>query len=227
VKTEERLRARHLREAEGRSIKEIAGLVGVSVSAVSVWVRDIALTEAQVAALVDRNPAMNGRLTGVTIQSAQARELRRTYQDEGRAFARCGDWVHAAGCMLYWAEGSKSRNAVQFTNSDPAMVAFFVRFLRSCFQLPDEAFRVACNLFADHIADQARIEQFWLDTLELPHSCLRKSIVNVYSKYSQRKRRNKLPYGTCRVCVHRTAVAQSIYGSIQEYGGFERPEWLA
>jgi hypothetical protein len=50
--------------------------------------------------------------------------------------------------------------------------------------------------------------------------------VNVYSKHSQKKRRNKLPYGTVRVCVHSTAIVQSIYGAIQEYGGFERPEWL-
>ena len=65
-----------------------------------------------------------------------------------------------------------------------------------------------------------------MDTLELPRSCLRKSQVNVYSKHSQKKRRNKLPYGTCRVVVHRSRVVQAIYGSIQEYGGFDRPEWL-
>jgi hypothetical protein len=50
--------------------------------------------------------------------------------------------------------------------------------------------------------------------------------VNVYSKYSQKKRKNKLPYGTCRVVVHRTRVVQSIFGAIQEYGGFSRREWL-
>jgi transposase-like protein len=60
----------------------------------------------------------------------------------------------------------------------------------------------------------------------LPPTCLRKSTVNVYSKYSQKKRRNLLPYGTCKVCVHRTQIVQTIYGAIQEYGGFERPEWL-
>lgn len=36
----------------------------------------------------------------------------------------------------------------------------------------------------------------------------------------------KLPYGTCRLVVHSTQVVQTIYGSIQEYGGFDRPEWL-
>jgi hypothetical protein len=28
------------------------------------------------------------------------------------------------------------------------------------------------------------------------------------------------------VVVHSTALVQSIYRVIQEYGGFERPEWL-
>jgi hypothetical protein len=51
-------------------------------------------------------------------------------------------------------------------------------------------------------------------------------VVNVYSKHSKKKRRNKLPYGTCRVAVSRTRVVQSIYGAIQEIGGFERDAWL-
>jgi hypothetical protein len=55
---------------------------------------------------------------------------------------------------------------------------------------------------------------------------LRRSIVNAYSKHSQKKRQNKLPYGTCKLVVHSTRIVQTIYGSIQEYGGFERPEWL-
>jgi hypothetical protein len=53
-----------------------------------------------------------------------------------------------------------------------------------------------------------------------------RSTVNRYSKYSKKKRRNKLPYGTCRVEVCRTRVVQSIYGAIQEIGGFTRDAWL-
>jgi hypothetical protein len=128
--------------------------------------------------------------------------------------------------MLYWGEGSKTRNAAQMTNADPEVLRFFVNFLRRCFGVADEHFAVACNLFADHLAVQERIEQFWLDTLKLPPTCLRKSTVNVYSKYSKKKRRNLLPYGTCKVSVHRTLVVQTILGAIQEYGAFERPEWL-
>jgi hypothetical protein len=50
--------------------------------------------------------------------------------------------------------------------------------------------------------------------------------VNRYSKHSKKKRRNKLPYGTCRSNVHDTRLVHEIYGAIQEYGGFEREEWL-
>jgi IS30 family transposase len=52
------------------------------------------------------------------------------------------------------------------------------------------------------------------------------SLVNVYSHYSKRKRTNMLPYGTCRVVVCRTSLVQTLYGAIQEYASFDRPEWL-
>lgn len=128
--------------------------------------------------------------------------------------------------MLFWAEGSKHRNLVQICNADPEVLKFFAGFLRRYFGVSDEKFRVACHLFADHIERQQEVEQFWLDALALPRSCLTKSIVNNYSRSSKRKRVNMLPYGTCRLTVCSTQIVQHIYGAIQEYAGFERPEWL-
>ena len=128
--------------------------------------------------------------------------------------------------MLYWAEGSRSRNQLRFTNSDPEMVRFFVRFLRRCFGVAADEISVTCNLFADHAEHQEEIEQFWLNIVGVRRTSLCRSTVNAYSKYSQKKRQNKLPYGTCRVVLSRTHVTQHIYGAIQEYGGFDRPEWL-
>jgi transposase-like protein len=221
VRTAERLRAIELRAVEGRSVKEIARLLGVAQSTVSLWVRDIELTEAQ-----RRDLDRTARRSRVQARQACWRKRRLAFQEHGRRLARGGDAMHAAGCMLYWAEGSKSRNAAQICNADPEVLRFFVRFLRMYFDVPVERVRVTCNLFADHLERQREIEQFWLDTLDLPRTAPCQSIVNVYSKYSQKKRKNKLPYGTCRLCVHSTAVVQSIFGSIQEYGGFERPEWL-
>ena len=61
------------------------------------------------------------------------RERRAAYQKEGRAAAGAGDPLHLAGCMLYWAEGSKRRGGVRLVNSDPNMVVFFRRFLTTSF----------------------------------------------------------------------------------------------
>jgi len=227
MKTVERTQARKLRRERGLSVKQIARLVGVAPSSVSVWVRDVPLTREQLEALRQMNPAYNRQLRGANGNAERGRARRLSYQEEGRVKARLGDASHVAGVMLYWGEGDKwSKNSARLSNSDPDLLRLFVEFLRTHFDIPDEKLRVTCHLFADHIERQGEIEQFWLDLLGLPRSCLCKSHVNVYSKYSQKKRQNKLPYGTARVCVNSTRVVQDIYGSIQEYGGFERPGWL-
>jgi hypothetical protein len=226
MKTRERERARLMRREEGRSIKEIAGLLSVSKSSVSLWVRDIELTEEQHAALQARNVLHDRQCLARAAMSAKARARRIGWQREGRRRARTLGHRYAGGCMLYWAEGSRSRNKIVFTNSDPEMARFFVGFVREFFDADSERFRLTCNLFADHEARQREIEAFWLDTVGLPRRCLCKSTVNRYSRYSQKKRKNKLPYGTCRVVVHSTEIAQTIYGSIQELAAFDRPEWL-
>jgi transcriptional regulator with XRE-family HTH domain len=223
VKTDERRRARELR-ASGLSVREVAATVGVLQSAASLWVRDVRLTPAQRRALDERGE--RGRDLARLRKSARARDLRRSYQEEGRGLAHERGPRYAAGCMLYWAEGAKERNRVKITNSDPELLAFFATFLRTEFGVSPEQMRLYCNLFADHVARQREIEDYWLSRLDLPRSSLRTSIVNTFSRASKRTRIGKLPYGTSALYVHSTRIVQTIYGSIQEYGGFERPEWL-
>ena len=105
-------------------------------------------------------------------------------------------------------------------------MAYFLRFLREHFKVENSRVRLKCNLFADHVERQWEIEDFWLERLELGRESLRASTINTYSKYSQKKRTNKLPYGTAALRVHSSQIVQAIYGSIQELGGFERPVWL-
>lgn len=226
MKIAERNEARRLRREHGLSLKDIASRLDVAKSSVSLGVRDIELTPDQERRLRDQNGMYTRQLLAYAAWSELHRSRRRAAQHDGRRWARESDPFHAAGCMLYWAEGGKGRNQVRLSNSDPEVVRFFVRFLRECFELDDADIKVTCHLFADHLERHREIEQFWLDVLELPPSSLCRSVVNVYSKYSKKKRRNRLPHGTCRVVVSRTAIVQHIYGAIQEYAGFERPEWL-
>jgi DNA-binding transcriptional regulator YdaS (Cro superfamily) len=223
MKTEERRLARELR-AQGWSVKEIERHLGVSRSSVSLWVRDVALGPAERARLIARTTL--GPIVAAERKASRARIKRAEYQDEGRRLVQQRDASYAAGCMLYWAEGAKERNSAKIVNSDPELLRTFATFLRRHFGVADESMLIRCNLFADHLERQQEIEAFWLATLGLPPTSLRRSMVNVYSKYSLKKRTGRLPYGTCELRVYSTRIVQTIYGSIQEYGGFERAAWL-
>ena len=132
MKWEERQEARRLRRDEGLSVKAIAARLGVSPSSASRWVRDVPLTPDQEAALVAADPSKGGRLQAHRGWADLCRRRRTAAQESGRGLAAVGTPLHVMGCMLFWAEGSKSRNSVKFTNSDPDMLRLFVRFLREC-----------------------------------------------------------------------------------------------
>ena len=226
VKPAERLRARALRAEQGWSIKEIAAAVGVSVSSVSIWVRDIELTPAQRAALAARNPRLNGQHLGAKRWSERCRERRVAAQAHGRELARANEPAFAAGCMLYWAEGAKARNAVEFVNADAAMLRMFLQFVETYYDVTGDAIRFSVNCFTNNGLSLEEIEAWWLRQLGLTAASLRKAVVNRPSSASRRRRHRVLLYGTGRLAVHSTFVVQSIYGGIQEIAGIDRPEWL-
>lgn len=214
-----------MRSEEGRSVREIAARLGVSVASVSRWTADITLSPGFIEALRQRNPAVNGCLQGTREQSAAKRVVRLEAQACGRELARRPTRLHLAGCMLYWAEGSKDRNSVRLTNSDPDLMALFVRFLTECYAVSPERIALSVNCHLNNGLELAEIETWWLERLDLPVGSLRKSSVNRVSSRS-RWRRNVLVYGTVSVSVHSTAIVQNIYGAIQQYAGIERPEWV-
>lgn len=220
-KPAERTMARALRAELGMPVKQIAAKLGVSVSSVSLWTREIELTPEQRKRNVDSAQEIRSKKW-----SEANRERRRRDQEQGRERAREGDLLHSSGCMLYWAEGGKERNSVILANSDPQMVRFIVRFLRECFGLQDRDLSIRLNVYLGNGRSLQDIEAYWLRILDLPSSALRTHTVNHFPTSSSGRKKDKLPYGVCTVVVHKTSVAQQIFGAIQEYGGFEEPRWL-
>ena len=208
------------------SLGAIAAELEVSKSSVSLWVRDIELTPQQEAALLEQNPARNGQLLGMRVRRNRCREQRIAAQQHGRDLARRHEPEHVAGCMLYWAEGSKARNVAQLVNADSDLMRTFLSFLRSYYDVTDGRVALSINCFLGHGLSLEEIEAWWLARLDLPSTCLRKAVVNRPSSASKRLKGHILPYGTARISVHSTFIVQSIYGAIQEYAGIERPEWL-
>ena len=129
-------------------------------------------------------------------------------------------------CIMYWAEGSKARCTVGLANTDVEMLKMFVNFLKNQFEVDRDSFILKVQWYSDNGVNLKEIKEYWSQKLDLPLTCLRKCQVDNISKYSQKKRKNKYPYGTCTVGVHRTDIVQKIYGAIQEIGKFDRENWL-
>jgi len=145
VLTSVRVEAERLRRELGMSVRDIAVELKISQSTASRWLRDVPLTATQIAALEARNPVLNGQMAGARRLAEKSRAARMRAQDHGRRMAAHGTPLHRAGCMLYWAEGSKSKNKVTFTNADPEMVHLFLRFLRECYGVGDERLTLSVN----------------------------------------------------------------------------------
>jgi transcriptional regulator with XRE-family HTH domain len=232
TKAIEREEAKRLRKEEGKSIKKIAETLNVSKGTVSLWVRNIELTQKQKKRL-EKNcgrGSYEARMRGGETRRKIHYEKRKKYQENGREFFKKNkdDILFISGVMMYWCEGTKqnNKNTVDFSNSDVCMIKIFLRFLKQFYDIKNDDISIYIHCYTT-VNSVDIIEQYWSRELELPKSCFKKTRVNVVSKASKRKRPiNSLPYGTCKVVVYRTDIIQSIYGAIQEFGNFERLEWL-
>ena len=126
------------------------------------------------------------------------------FQEEGREAARRGDPLHRTGCMLYWAEGAKSRNMIKFVNSDANMISVFRRFLIESLEVDAERICFSINVYTNNGLGIAEIEDHWLGILDLPRACARKHTLNHMPTSSSGRARNKLRYGVCTLVVHNT-----------------------
>jgi predicted transcriptional regulator len=221
VKRETREQARQLR-TEGIPVIEIAKQLGVSKDAVSDWTNDIELTPEQIENLQQYEHRTIAQLRGAKANKDKALAKRKEWQELGRKKAREGHLLHRMGCVLYWGEGAKQRNNIHFVNTDPEMLRLFIRFLRDELHVADEKITLYLQCYSLNISEQEKIQMYWLDILGLKTSCL--GTVNV--KKTNVRGQNKYPHGICTITVSSTEVAMHIYGAIQEYMGFDRPEWL-
>lgn len=217
AKINEQKQARELRK-QGWSLLEIANKLHVAKSSVSNWVRNIKLTPKQKKRLDDKRIkfAAQGGKRGNRKVARKHREIRQSYQQKGYEEADYS-WLHVAGCMLYWAEGTKGKNAISFSNSDKDMHLFFLRFLREYYNIKDNQIRVHCNTAKHANKSVEEIEEFWMKVLGLSRECFVKTTI---AERGIKKIKHKDGYyGVCRISVNNTELVQKIYGSIKKYAG--------
>jgi hypothetical protein len=176
AKSQERIKARKLR-AQGLGIKTIARKLSVSSSTVSLWCRDIVLSQKQIKELERRmkDPYYGERLSYVRKQKDRRIQqtkllLRQGIKEVGRMTKR---ERFLTGIGLYWAEGFKKDNLMGFANSDPEMVRFFLSWIKLIGVTRDRVkLRVGINeLYKNCVRE---IELFWSEYLQIPRTQFQK-----------------------------------------------------
>lgn len=120
-----------------------------------------------------------------------------------------------AGLALYWGEGYKSLGQeVGFTNSDPAMLLFFIKWLSRCYGVTSDRLICRISINAIHAARVTTVEKYWRQFVGLPQSQFTKT--SLIKAASKKVYKNHLThYGTLRIKVRNgTDLRRKILGSI-------------
>jgi transcriptional regulator with XRE-family HTH domain len=159
-KLREREEARRLR-AEGKTLQEIADVLDVSKSSVSIWVRDVPFTASKrrYGPRVRPHPAHERKLREIAECDQEGRRLVGTLSRDG---------FFAAGIALYAGEGSKRDGLIRFANTHPAMMAFFAAWLRDFFDIEESRLRMRVYLHQGLDLDAAELH--WSAVAGVPRS---------------------------------------------------------
>lgn len=202
TKQSEHLAARRMRAA-GATYREIAAALGVSISSVSLWTRDLPAPTPRPEAVRARLDGTHARWTAYRVRRdgiARAAEA-----EVGRLTDR---ELRLVGTALYWAEGAKakpwrSHTQLTFVNSDPAMIQVFLRFLELCgVDRGCCAFRVSIH----SSADVAAAEEFWARVVGVPADRFQRTTLKRHRPATQRRNSGDSYRGCLAVRVAKPAL---------------------
>lgn len=185
-KSAQKTRAIALRK-QGSSYSEILEKVPVAKSTLSLWLHSVGLSALQQQRLTKKR--ISSALRGAAVrhrQRVQSTEdiFRKSKEEIGHLSDR---ELFLIGVALYWAEGSKQKPhavsaRVVFSNSDPAMIVLFMKWLQLLCISPD---RITIELYVHETAQERvlEIQRFWSKTL--------KSSINKFSHVYLKKGNEK------------------------------------
>lgn len=213
-----RERAQNLRR-RGFGIAEISKKLKKPKSTISFWCRDISLTKTQLARLTAKS-----NQAGLSQVLKNAERLRDRRQKDIVHFLALGKKEVGAlterdllmvGLGLYWGEGYKQGNQeFGFSNSDPAMMQFFISFLKKIYQVETKDLIARVSINHIHATREKAIKAKWSWYTKIPTSQFTKtSLIKTNSRKVYTRSENYL--GTLRVKVKKgTNLRRRILGSI-------------
>lgn len=178
----------------GLTYSETQSVIPVPKGTLSNWSREVALTRGQIDAIRQRAGPNTQRGIPKDTQWKRRREIEMIRSD-AKAFAEShlDDARFVAGVVLYWGEGSKTRNSLDLCNADPAALRTFVKWVRDYLEA-DAEFVLSLHLHEGN--DDTAAQEYWRDAVGLPGARFTKTFVK---PPGTGHRKNHLKHGICRV----------------------------
>ncbi len=145
-------------------------MLKVSIGSVSLWCRDIRLSGPQKAQLFKSKHALMayGRMKGAMFQIAKKRKAILSAKNEAKKLDKLKkSEFFIAGLALYLAEGSKKMGRVQFTNSDPRVINFMIKWFNYFYDVTRENIKCSILINRIHRKRDSKIKQFWQKYLRI------------------------------------------------------------
>jgi hypothetical protein len=126
----------------------------------------------------------------------------------------CEEKLKIAGVMLYWGEGTKNGNTVAFSNSDPEMISFFLKFLRKVCNISEKRIRALLHVYENQ--DESKLKKYWAKKTGIPSDQFSKSFVHKKKAGSYRKNSD---FGTISLRYSDKELLKIINNWTKEYIG--------
>jgi len=206
---------------KGRSINEIVKKLSVPKSTVSQWCRDIQLTQEQIERLTKRQESgsYKGRMKFLErIRKVRIEEVARLRKEGLKEIGNLNKRdLFIAGIAMYWSEGYtySGGDQVGFTNSDPKMILFMLKWLREICKIPVEQLSLQVKINKIHKNRIRDVENYWSKLTKVPLSQFNKTIL-IKSNIKKIYPNSNIHYGTLRIVVHQgTKLRRKIHGWIE------------
>lgn len=204
----------------GMSLRDIHKETGVARSTISLWARNVELTEEEQDGL--RETKRLGSVRAAKTLNLQKKLRHEKYLDAGKQLAIKHelDPKFSAGCFLYWGEGSKYQS-VHFCNTDPDAVLFHVRWLTKYFDVENRRFVARLIYHTNGVFSESEVKEFWEQKLSPLHF----EWVGVKCIPGKESKKGKCPYGIFSIRFDSTEINDTILGAVRHIAEFDRTEW--
>ena len=218
AKSKEKIKARKLRR-KGESIKKIANLLKVSVSTVSLWCRDIELTDNQVENLRKRqtDPFYGKRLDYYLKKKKEFSLKLFNLKKEGiNSIGKLTEReIFLIGIALYWGEGFKKDSLIGLATLDINIAKFFIYWLSKSFNITskDLILRITANIsYKDKIIE---LGKYWSKELKIPTNQFSKPFFQ-NTKWKKEYENKNSYHGVLRIRVRKSIdLLRKIFGYIE------------